>query len=157
MKRNFFTTILFIFVCFELYGLEVTLTLGTIKPTPIAVTDFYSKDNKVKKIGKNISTIISDNLERSGLFLPIDKKAFVQDADSLSDQPRFEDWKLIKAQHLISGKIFVKKDKISVEFRLFDVLAQKQLIGKRYKTVALGLIHKLVIGFLSCFDTKIFS
>ena len=49
-------------------SLEVTLTQGTVKPTPIAITDFFSNENKTKKIGKNISmAVISDNLERSGL------------------------------------------------------------------------------------------
>ena len=53
MNRNFFITILFIVICFEVYGLEVTLTQGTIKPTPIAVTDFFAEDLEAKKIGKN--------------------------------------------------------------------------------------------------------
>ena len=44
MSRIFFIIILSIFICFEIYGLEVTLTQGTIKPTPIAVTDFFAKD-----------------------------------------------------------------------------------------------------------------
>ncbi len=43
--------------------------------------------------------VISNNLERSGLFLPLDNKAFIQDTESLAKQPRFEDWKVIKAQH----------------------------------------------------------
>ena len=153
------------FISFKTYALEVTLTQGTVKPTPIAVTDFFSTDNKIKKIGKNISMIISDNLERSGLFLPIDKKAFIQDTESLSDQPRFEDWKLIKAQHLISGKIFKNNDKISVEFRLFDVFAQKQLIGKRYQTsennwrrvshIISDAIFERITGEGGYFDTRI--
>ena len=88
-----------------LLSLEVTLTQGTIKPTPIAVTNFFSNESNSQKIGKNISQLISDNLERSGLFLPINKKAFIQDVSSLAIQPRFEDWKIIKAQHLIAGKI----------------------------------------------------
>ncbi len=153
------------FVTFQSYALEVTLTQGSVKPTPIAITDFYSTDSKVKKIGKNISSIISDNLERSGLFLPIDKKAFIQDEDSLSNQPRFEDWKLIKAQHLISGKIFKKKEKISVEFRLYDVFSQKQLIGKRYETsennwrrvshIISDAIFERITGEGGYFDTRI--
>ena len=52
MSRNIFITILSIFTCFEVFGLEVTLTQGTIKPTPIAVTDFFSEDLSSKKIGK---------------------------------------------------------------------------------------------------------
>ena len=102
--KFFFSYILIIFfICFKLYSLEVTLTQGTIKPTPIAITNFYSNDDNIIKIGKNISMVISDNLERSGLFMPIERNAFIQDEESLSNQPRFEDWKIVKAQHLIAG------------------------------------------------------
>ena len=110
--------IFFIFISYETFSLEVTVTQGTVKPTPIAVTDFFSNERNIVKVGKNISMVISDNLERSGLFLPLDNKAFIQDAESLANQPRFEDWKVIKAQHLIAGKILKKENKISVEFRL---------------------------------------
>ena len=98
----------------KLQALEVTLTEGSIKPTPIAVTDFFSEDKKNLKLGKNVTNVISDNLERSGLFLPIDPKTFFQSIESLSNQPRFEDWKAIKAQHLISGKISKKKSKYNI-------------------------------------------
>ena len=96
---------IFFLLSFKSFSLEVTLTQGSVKPTPIAITDFFSLNQKGNKIGKNISMVISDNLERSGLFLPIDKKAFIQNNESLKNQPRFEDWKVIKAQHLVAGKI----------------------------------------------------
>ena len=96
MKKAFLIT-LFLFYSFKVYSLEVTLTQGSVKPTPIAVTELYSKNSQLIKIGKNISTVISDNLERSGLFLPIDQRSFIQDNESLANKPRFEDWKLIKA------------------------------------------------------------
>ena len=133
LKNQILYSILFILFFKYSYALEVTLTQGTVKPTPIAITDLYSSNNSNLKIGKNISAVISDNLERSGLFLPIDQKAFIQDSESLINQPRFEDWKVIKAQHLISGKIFKNENKISVEFRLYDVFSQKQLLGKKYE------------------------
>ena len=134
MKKHIIL-IIFLIASFKSFALEVTLTQGTIKPTPIAITDLYSAKNDALKIGKNISMVISDNLERSGLFISIDKKAFIQNNEALSKQPRFEDWKIIKAQHLVSGKIIKIENKISVEFRLYDVFAQKQLIGKKYETV----------------------
>ena len=83
----------FLISLFALKGnaLELTLSQGTVKPTPIAVTDLFSQVTSLEKIGKNISSVISDNLERSGLFLPIDPKAFIQSSESLSSQPRFED------------------------------------------------------------------
>ena len=36
-------------------SLDLTITQGTIKPTPIAITDFYSNNSQANKIGKNIS------------------------------------------------------------------------------------------------------
>ena len=68
-------------------------------------------------------------------FIPIDKKAFIQNNETLVDQIRFEDWKLIKAQHLVLGNVSKNNEKISVEFRLYDVFAQKQLIGKKYENI----------------------
>ena len=43
-------------------ALDLTITQGTVKPTPIAITDFYSKNNQSYKVGKNISEVISNNL-----------------------------------------------------------------------------------------------
>ena len=112
-------------------ALDLTITQGTIKPTPIAITDFYSKDNKSYKVGKNISEVISNNLERSGLFLPIDKKAFIQNNESLSNQIRFEDWKIIKSQYLLSGSVQRNSNnQIIVCYKLFDIFLQK-LIGNK--------------------------
>ena len=162
--RILFGVILILFPI-KVSALEVTLTKGTIKPTPIAITDFFSNDNQYEKIGKNISLVISDNLERSGLFSPINKKSFIQSAESLANQPRFEDWKIIKAQHLISGKITKQDKRISVEFRLFDVFAQKQLIGKKYETseknwrrvshIISDEIFERITGEGGYFDTRI--
>ena len=152
-------------ITFNAHSLELTLSQGTIKPTPIAVTDLFSNVTSLEKIGKNISSVISDNLERSGLFLPIDQKAFIQSSESLSTQPRFEDWKVIKAQHLVAGKIITNGDNISVEFRLFDVFAQKQLVGKKYQTskknwrrvahIISDKIYERLTGEEGYFDTRI--
>ncbi len=166
MKKNISLIIFcFLFIALKAQSLEVTLTKGTVKPTPVAVTDFFSNDMNSQKIGKNISQVISDNLERSGLFLPIDNKAFIQDPSSLATQPRFEDWKIIKAQHLISGKINKLNNKISVEFRLYDVFAQKQLIGKKFETseknwrrvshIISDAVFERITGEGGYFDTRI--
>ena len=55
MKKKILYSIIIFLISFKLHSLEVTLTQGTIKPTPIAVTNFYSNDDKAVKIGKNIS------------------------------------------------------------------------------------------------------
>ena len=55
MKKKLIIIILFFFINFAAYGLEVTLTQGTVKPTPIAVTDFFAKDLSTQKTGKNVT------------------------------------------------------------------------------------------------------
>ena len=166
IKKQFILIFLICYLTnFYVHSLEVTLTQGTIKPTPIAITDFFANEINSQKIGKNISQLISDNLERSGLFLPIEKKAFIQDTSSLAIQPRFEDWKVIKAQHLIAGKVSQINDKITTEFRLYDVFAQKQLLGKRYETsdrnwrrvahIISDSIFERITGEGGYFDTRI--
>lgn len=163
MKK--FLIILFCLTSLKTHSLEITLSQGTVKPTPIAVTNLFSNNSTLDKLGKNIASVISDNLQRSGLFIPINQKAFIQSSESLSDEPRFEDWKVIKAQHLVSGKIETNNNKISIEFRLFDVFAQKQIVGKKYETsknnwrrvahIISDAIFQRITGEGGFFDTRI--
>jgi TolB protein len=50
-----------------------------------------------------VARVVSADLERSGLFAPMDPKAFIQDSASLQQSVRFQDWKLINAQALVTG------------------------------------------------------
>ena len=65
-------------------------------------------DVKIKKLGENISELIEKNSKSTGLFNPLKKEAFVQKPDIAHLKPRFEDWRLIKAQALVTGKVLVK-------------------------------------------------
>ena len=59
----------------------------------------------IGNIGSEISSIVENNLKTSGLFNPLSKDAFLQAPDIANLKPRFEDWNLIKAQALITGKV----------------------------------------------------
>jgi TolB protein len=110
--------------------------------------------------------VISANLERSGLFKPIDPKSFVQSAESLKVQPRFQDWRVIGAQALVQGNVETQPDgRLKVEFRLWDVFAQAQMTGLAYFTVPQNwrrvahivsdAIYKRMTGEDGYFDTRI--
>ena len=112
--------------------IEIDITRGNLNPLPVAVSPLYveSKSSEVLKeleVGSEISKIIETNLLRSGLFNPLEKDSFVQKPDIAHLKPRFEDWKLIKAQALITGKVNIDDDKLRVEFRLWDILAAKEI------------------------------
>ena len=114
--------------------IEVDITRGNLNPLPLAVSPLsideesrkgFEKILKKQNIGSEISNIVENNLRISGLFNPLDKKAFLQAPDIANLKPRFEDWNLIKAQALITGKVNFVDEKLRVEFRLWDVLAAK--------------------------------
>ena len=125
--------ILFFLIPLNSFALiEVDITRGNLSPLPIAVSplslDKESKQNlqkilKKDDIGSEISKLIENNLKISVLFNPLNKDAFLQAPDIANLKPRFEDWSLIKAQALITGKVNFIDKKLRVEFRLWDVLA----------------------------------
>ena len=103
--------------------IEVDITRGNLNPLPIAVSPLYSdnetdtnlkKEISVDNIGNEISNVIENNLKATGLFNPLEQKAFLQKPDVAHLKPRFEDWSLIKAQALITGKVEFKDDKVRV-------------------------------------------
>ena len=145
---------------------RIDITRGHLKPLPIAVTDFFGKNPKSSETGAFIATVIAGNLERSGLFKPINKEAFLQNPSDLQVQPRHSDWRLINAQALVSGVVMLQPDgTLRVEFRLWDVFAESQMEAFVYNTESENWrrvahmisdeIYKRITGESGYFDTRI--
>ncbi len=105
--------------------IEIDITRGNLDPLPIAVSPLFqdanSKKNsknelKIENVGSEISSVVENNLKTSGLFNPLSKEAFLQKPDIAHLKPRFEDWALIKAQALITGKVTIENKKLKVEY-----------------------------------------
>ena len=130
--------LLFFLLQLKAYALiEVDITRGNLSPLPIAVSPLSANKEsltkfenilKKKDLGSEISLIVENNLRLTGLFNPLKKDAFLQKPEIAHLKPRFEDWSLIKAQALITGKVEFKDDKVRVEFE-----QEKQDIEKRLK------------------------
>ena len=94
--RYLFTPILALIVmagsAFAQTPLVVDVTEGTLDPTPIAIPDFIGEDNREAEIGADISRVISNNLDTSGLFAPVDPEAFIEDITDINLRPRFGDF-----------------------------------------------------------------
>ena len=145
MKKNLI--ILFLMITFPIKAfalIEVDITRGNLNPLPLAVSPLsiddksktsFEKILKKENIGSEISIIVENNLRTSGLFNPISKDAFLQAPDIANLKPRFEDWNLIKAQALITGKVTYIDEKLRVEFRLWDILAGKEMMALAFTTV----------------------
>src|SRR3546814_6468811 len=60
---------------------RIDITRGYLKPLPIAITEFHGVQPVEAETGRDISNVVSADLERSGLFQPIDPRAFIQRSD----------------------------------------------------------------------------
>ena len=154
--------------------IEVDITRGNLSPLPVAVSplsvdsesqESFEKLLKKKNIGAEISLVVENNLLKSGLFNPLDKDAFLQNPNIAHLKPRFEDWALIKAQALITGKVTLVDEKLRVEFRLWDVLAGKEMMALAFTTVPTNWrrvghiitdkVYERLTGEKGYFDTRI--
>ena len=181
MKKN-------LFLIFLIYSIikpsisfslvEIDITRGNLDPMPISVSPFFSNEDtndniknilSINNLGLEISKVIENNLEKTGLFDAIDKEAFLQKPDIAHLKPRFEDWALIKSQVLITGKVTSKiinqKDYIRIEFKLWDVLGAKMVDGFSLTTVPTNWrrvghkisdkVYERLTGESGYFDTRI--
>lgn len=114
----------------------IAFSPATFQPTPIAIVDFTGVDGDESPIGWNIVRIVATDLECSKRFRPLDRKSFVQTGGSLQTGPRFVDWRRIDVPLLAYGRVEVKVDnRLRVEFRLWDVFGERQVIGKAYTSL----------------------
>ncbi len=146
--------------------LRIDITRGTVEPIPVAVTPLISADGTESKYGADIARVIGDDLERSGLFKRLDPKTFIQKASEIQTLPRFGDWRVIKAQALVHGRAHIVADgRLRVEFRLWDVFAEQQMVGLAYFTtpenwrrvahIIADAVYKRITGETGYFDTRI--
>lgn len=146
--------------------LRIDITQGNVEPLPIAVTDFFGVDDEEVRLGREISGVIAANLERSGLFRPLDKRAFVETAASMEVRPRFSNWRVINAQALVVGAVKLDGEGlVRVEFRLWDVFSEVHMLGEGYSTpkpnwrriahIISDKIYERLTGESGYFDTRI--
>lgn len=146
--------------------IHMDINRGKIEPMPIAVPAFGATQPNDQQVGQDVAQVVSADLERSGLFQPLDRRSFIQQITDSRTAPRFGDWRIINAQALITGDVETQQDgRLKVEFRLWDVVAGEQLTGFAYTTTAQNwrrishivadAIYKRVTGEDGYFDTRI--
>jgi TolB protein len=146
--------------------LELDITRGNVEPMPIAITPFIAINGVDPQLAANISQVISNNLQRSGLFRPINPASFIQQIHSIDVAPNFNEWRVINAQALVVGRVTQEADgRLRTEFRLWDVFGAQQQIGEQYFTtpdnwrrvahIISDAIYERLTGEKGYFDTRI--
>ena len=145
--------------------LRIDITRGNTEPIPVALVKFQTNSDSENKISLDIKKVISNNLQRSGLFTMLPKKIFLTEKLNFDSKPSFSDWKITTAQGLIHGDLSINGEKLKLKFRLWDVFSEKQMVAQQLTTevdnwrriahVISDIIYKRITGESGYFDSRI--
>jgi len=140
--------------------IEVNVNRGDVQPLPIAIPAFGGG-----QVGADIAGVIANNLNRSGLFRSLDPNSFVEKGLTTAVLPQFPAWKQINAQALLNGDVVNEGGRLKVSFRLWDVFAEKQLLGvqleaspENWRRIAHQIsdkVYQQLTGEKGYFDTRV--
>ena len=147
-------------------ALQVDVTQGNAQPLPIAVPDFVGGAPSDAQTGANIAGVIRADLERSGLFRPLDPKGYVDHVTNINSVPNFQSWRAITAQGLLTGQATQQADgRLRVDFRLWDIFGETQMLGVQFFTtpenwrriahMVSDAVYERITGEKGYFDTRI--
>ncbi|HET57967.1 MAG TPA: hypothetical protein ENN35_05940, partial [Deltaproteobacteria bacterium] len=137
---------------------------------PIAVQDFKALDENgdPKEGGEWFADEMGRMLDITGFFRVIERSAFLEDATTAgitAPEIRFGDWLSIGVDFLVKGGLEIEDGRLSVEFRLFDVVRGALITGKRYlgrpedkKTMVMKFAEEVMLaltGERGVFNTRI--
>ncbi len=128
---------------------------------PIAVVPF---GGQAEGGPNDVAAVIASDLQLSGRFKPLERRDLVA-RPTRGEQVRFEDWRLLKSDFLVIGRVAPEASGLAVEFELFNVQTGQQLLTKRLVTSERGLratahriadlIFERLTGIPGAFSTRI--
>lgn len=145
--------------------LRIRIDGGAVGAKPIAIVPFVN--NTGAQIDTDVTAVIGNDLQRSGLFEPLPEDAMIAKPANPQDV-KFQNWRAVEVDHLVIGRINVRPGGgYVVRFHLFDVYKAEQLIAFDVPTDSRsgGLrsaahrvadyIYEEVTGIPGVFDTQI--
>ncbi|MEM8934898.1 MAG: Tol-Pal system beta propeller repeat protein TolB [Pseudomonadota bacterium] len=148
----------------------VDITQGNVDPMPIAIPSYLGSNDGTMGLGRDITEVLRNDLNRSGLFSVIDPRAYILPGDNekrgVNVMPVFQNWRLINAQVLVIGEVEELPDgRIQVATRVWDVYADEQLGAVAFKTPAdnwrraahkvADFVYKSLTGEDGYFDSRV--
>ncbi|MBF0227634.1 MAG: Tol-Pal system beta propeller repeat protein TolB [Desulfobacterales bacterium] len=140
-----------------------------LKKVPIAVPIFKNLsvegDSNILIEGADL---IASTLDFTSYFRIIERKNFLEQADAIGitiSDIKFQNWKTIGADFIITGGLKEKDSIIDLELRLFDRIEEKMILGRKYtgritdlKTIIRKFCNEVILILSNnkgIFETKI--
>ena len=140
--------------------LTVQITRGVTTPIPVAVVPFGSATTPAV----DVAQVIQADLERSGRFGALPRASMLQKPTS-SAAVDFTQWRLLKNDFLVIGRLQSDGLRQDVEFELFNVVTGERLLGYRIPAAATALrlaahraadfIYEKILGVPGSFASRI--
>ena len=104
---------------------------------PLAIQEFkvVGGDPSTAYLDGEVRDVLAADLNFSGLFELIDRDAYIEDINETgltAAATDFREWRIIGTQLLIKGGMSFEEKRVTIDLRLFDVVREKVLVGKRY-------------------------
>ncbi len=141
--------------------LRIVVEGANFQPLPIAIPDFASSD---PSFGREIAGIVRANLQRSGLFLPLDPSSLPVQVGDVNATPDFTVWRTANVNALVMGAV-ERGGQISASVRVWDTQQATQVVGKSYNTdpnsarriahQVSDAIYEQLTGGSGYFDTRV--
>jgi TolB protein len=141
--------------------LRLDVTEGVRDAVPIAIVPF---GGQAEGGSNDIAAVVSGDLRLSGRFAPLDRQDMVA-RPTTGQEIRFQDWRLLKSDYLVVGRLNSTSGGSSVEFELFNVQTGQQLLAESVPVVGQGqraaahriadLVFERLTGIPGAFSTRI--
>ena len=120
----------------EAFAIErIDITKGNVDPMPIASVKFLGTDHMSKETGREITQVINNDLQGTGLFRVIDPSAYIENIQHINNSPKFSTWRQINASALLTGEVSnAGFNQIKVEYKLWDPYSESLLKGSFYES-----------------------
>ena len=105
---------------------NILVTGGSDRAIPIAVVPFGWQGGMV--LPEDLATIIGDDLRNSGMYAPIPRQNMISLPTSAAEII-YRDWQALGAQYVMVGSIVPNGARLQVQFALFNVATQQQVVA----------------------------
>lgn len=169
MQRAFIERLLILLLTLPAAGqavgeLEIEITRGVGKQTPIAVVPFGWQGTDAAA-PLDVAGVIAADLQRSGRFAPVPEENMLQKPTDGVDVD-FDDWSILGVEAIVVGAMAQSgPNEYSLQFQLFDVFGAEQLVGYRMPASrgtlrhaahrAADMIYEKLTGIKGVFATQI--
>ncbi len=144
--------------------ITIEITEGVEGAIPLSVVGFDSSNLPVR-LPTKIAEIITNNLNRSGVFKVLNKDKYPA-SPHYSKDVNYARWRSIGQEYLVVGRVLNKSPGLlDVQFQLLDILKKKQLLGYSFPVRLQNvrataheisdLIYEKITGIRGAFNTRI--